>query len=147
MIDRIEGLLERVETVPLAAIIDARWNFARQILTHLDHEDALVFLPLSADSRPAAVETAALFHAERDGLAERFRAHARQYWREETIDADRTGYATGLLHKLAAVRDIMRREEALLYPLADDTEASAGPIGDRWTADAWRYRAAAPAAR
>lgn len=148
-LDRLDQILDAVETVALDAIIDARWAYARQILTHLDTEDACVYGPLADDARPGVAASAARFEAERNDLARCFRDHARRYWSDAIIDGDRAGYRESLRPKLAAVRDLIAREERLLYPLVEVVPAvAARPArSGRWMADAWRYRAAAPSGR
>lgn len=58
-----------------AAFMQVRWNFTREVLTHLSHDEALVMVPLMGDRRPHIAQLAAQSRVQLRQLYDDFEAH------------------------------------------------------------------------
>lgn len=150
-LDQLEQLLPAMTSETVAAVVDARWNYARLVLAHLDREEDHVFTPLEGDERPAAIETLARFRADRARISAGLQGHARRYWSDEDMAADPDGYRASLIPLLAQVRAMLLAETRDLYPFLDGVDPRKCAPPERpsriWAADIGKYRSAAPAAR
>ncbi|TZG27584.1 hypothetical protein [Sphingomonas montanisoli] len=105
-IDQIEALVAGGYVEQGPAQTEKRWAFTREMLLHLSHLDAQVFLPLMADERPLAAKRAAEARAAAIAFYEDFRAHAER-WRGRPTEDRWPSYRH-------AVRDLMQRLRVLL---------------------------------
>ena len=83
---RILEMAEALETTAAgphpqtsAAFIQTRWNFAREVLSHLSNDEALVVAPLMRDRRPHIAQLATQSRAQLRQLCDAFEAHVERW--------------------------------------------------------------------
>ena len=146
-IERLSLLLNDPAPGDLAELVDSRWNLARQVLAHFDMCEAGALAVLERDERPGVAETVSRLRAEREELALRFQGHARRFWTEDMIRADREAYHASLVPLLAELTVLLKGEEAVLAPLLEGMPEPGTGAERRWQSEAWKYRSAAPSGR
>ena len=103
---------------PQPAISALRWRLCRELLAHLTTEDKMLYPALIASSNPQAVLTADQFSNEMGGLAAAFKLYIED-WTWDRIANDWPGFCAATQKILTALGNRIRRENEILYPLAD----------------------------
>lgn len=148
-LERLELLLPGLTRAGVAAVVDARWSFARHMLAQLDRQDDHVLFWLRDDARPEIAEILNRFVNDRETMARGFQEHAYRYWLDESIALDPEGYGCSLAPMLQKARDLLHAEKEKLHLLVEalPSRQRAAPISPsrRWADQAGKYRSTAPA--
>lgn len=115
----MSGLMAADNPQP-AAISSLRWRLCRELLAHLTTEDKFLYPALMASSNPQAVRTAGQFSNEMGGLAAAFKLYIED-WTWDRIANDWSGFCAATQVILTALGNRIRRENEILYPLAEQT--------------------------
>ena len=79
----LAGVLEKIAAGPRPPSSDlfmrARWNFTREVLRHLSHDEALVILPLMGDRRPHIAQLATQSREQLRMLSEDMENHMERW--------------------------------------------------------------------
>ena len=140
-VDQIEALIagDYVEQGPDQT--EKRWAFTRELMLHLSHLDAQIFLPLMADERPIISQRATAARTSAIAFYDDFCAHAERWRGRPTADRWST-YRTATRQLMVRLRVLLDDESRRLTPFLP-ARLSREPQVDRsrnFAAAAWDIR-------
>jgi hypothetical protein len=137
--------LERVVSGPRPAtpdtLLQIRWNFTREVLTHFSIDETLVLLPLMGDRRPHIAQLAAQSRSQLRALYDDFETHMEQ-WAGLPSAEDWPSYCRGVHSLMRRLRARIAAEEIGLHHFLP-VQRGERPVPDKPTdyADkAWKIR-------
>lgn len=143
LIAQFRGIAASGTIPPLSALIEWRWNLARNIMMHLGEEDRLLYLPLEQDLRPHARDMAKKYKASLMTQFTGFQKHI-DNWTGESAVEDWPAYSAMVLQLLQGLEDRINGEESDIYPFlrSSSTQDKAGiaPANHNWARDGFHIK-------
>ncbi|MDB5707478.1 MAG: hypothetical protein JWN66_4594 [Sphingomonas bacterium] len=96
------------------ALMQNRWNFTRDVLSHLSSDEALLLLPLMSDRRPHIAQLASQSRAQLRALYDDFEAHMAR-WKGLPGEKEWPEYRRGVQGLMRRLRARIAAEETGLH--------------------------------
>jgi hypothetical protein len=122
-------------------LLQTRWNFTREVLTHFSIDEALVLLPLMGDRRPHIAQLAAQSRTQLRALYDDFETHMEQ-WNGLPSEEDWPSYARGVQSLMRRLRARIAAEEIGLHHFlpVQRGEKQVPDMPTNYAGGAWRIR-------
>lgn len=111
---------EKTLSANIPIVIGLMVRLSGKIKVHLAMEDSKLYPRMSASSDPQACGLANLYKSEMGDLADVFKAYIAKWLAPDRIDADKRGFIAETTALFDALSDRIRRENEILYPVADE---------------------------
>ena len=120
VVTELTGYLEEkslAENIP--DVIGLLVRLSGKIKVHLAMEDSMLYPRLATSPDPLARSLADMYQTEMGDLSEIFKTYIEKWLSSESIETDKRGFIAETQSLFAALSDRIRRENEILYPVAD----------------------------